>query len=124
MLLVLPAHHDGPEPVDLRTLRDAAWIGGLPGTQFVPALELACRRAGFVPRFEHRADDMGLYQALAGAGLGVGLLGALACREAAGVRYARATPEPPRRLVSALVRRGAARRPALAATLEALRSAA
>src|SRR5918999_902176 len=124
LLLVLPEAHDAPEPVDLRTLRDAAWIGGLPGTQFAVALELACRRAGFAPRFEHRADDMGLYQALAGAGLGVGLLGALACREAEGVRYARATPSPPRRHVSALVRRGAGRRPALAATLDALRRSA
>ena len=119
-----PADHATADPVDLRTLRDAAWIGGLPGTQFDPALELACRRAGFEPRFEHRADDMGLYQALAGAGLGVGLLPALACRGAEGVRYARATPSPPRRLVSALVRRGAGRRPALAATLDALRRSA
>ena len=124
LLLVLPARHDGPDPVDLRTLRDAAWIGGLPGTQFAVALELACHRAGFAPRFEHRADDMGLYQALAGAGLGVGLLGALACRPAEGVRYARATPSPPRRHVSALVRRGARRRPALAAALDALRRSA
>jgi len=36
------------------------------------------------------------------------------------VRFAAATPAPPRRHVSALVRSGAARRPSLAAVLEAL----
>ena len=53
-------------------------------------------------------------------GLGVGLLPALVCTDAEGVRYVEASPPPPARLVSALVRRGAARRPALAAVLEAL----
>jgi hypothetical protein len=36
------------------------------------------------------------------------------------VRFTSATPAPPRRQVSALVRSGAARRPSLAAVLEAL----
>jgi DNA-binding transcriptional LysR family regulator len=120
LLLVLPENHPAREPVDLSDFADAPWIGGLPGTQFPFALELACRAAGFTPRFEHFADDMGLYQALAGAGLGVGLLPALACTGTQGVRFATVTPAPPRRHVSALVRRGAARRPALAATLDAL----
>jgi DNA-binding transcriptional LysR family regulator len=120
LLLVLPAHHPADEPVVLRAFADAPWIGGLPGTQFAVALELACRAAGFAPRFEHRADDMGLFQALAGAGLGVGLLPALACTGTQSVRFATVTPAPPRRHVSALVRRGAGRRPALSATLEAL----
>jgi hypothetical protein len=51
----------------------------------------------------------------------VGMLGALACTPAPGVRYARPAKPAPRRLVSALLRGGSARRPALAATLEALR---
>ena len=121
LLLVLPGAHPAREPVELAAFGAAPWIGGLPGTQFAVALEHACRAAGFAPRLEHRADDMGLYQALAGAGLGVGLLPALACRGIPGVRFARATPAPPRRHVAALVRRGAGRRPALAATLDALR---
>jgi DNA-binding transcriptional LysR family regulator len=62
-----------------------------------------------------------LHQALAGAGLGIGLLPALACSGSGDVRFARAVPPPPRRHVSALVRRGAGRRPAVAATLDALR---
>ena len=120
LLLVLPTGHPGPEPIPLRSLRDADWIGGLVGTQFAAALETACRSAGFMPRIEHRADEARLYQALAGAGLGVGMLGALACTPAPGVRYARPAKPAPRRLVSALLRGGSARRPALAATVDAL----
>jgi hypothetical protein len=40
------------------------------------------------------------------------------------VRYVEVTPAPPRRQVSALVRRGAARRPSLEAVLETLRQLA
>ena len=83
-------------------------------------MERACRRAGFSPRITHRADEALLLQALVAAGLGVGLLPALARTDPPGVRYATAVPAPPRRQVTALVRRGAARRPALDVTLEAL----
>ena len=120
LLLVLPADAPAREPVDLRTLADAAWIAGVAGTQFVPALERACRAAGFTPRIVHRADDASMHRAIAAGGLGVGLLPALACPPEPGVRYVRALPEPPRRHIIALLRRGAARRPALAALLTGL----
>jgi DNA-binding transcriptional LysR family regulator len=121
LLLVLPEDHPSGDPVDLGTLADAPWIGGLAGTQYAVAMDRACRAAGFAPRFVHTADEASVHHALAAAGLGVGLLPALACPGADGVRYARATPAPPRRHVSALVRRGAERRPAVAAVLDALR---
>jgi len=121
LLLMLPADHPAPDPVDLRTLYDARWIGGLAGTQFAVAVERACRAAGFEPRIVHRADEATLLIALSAAGLGVGLIPALACVAVPGVRFARAEPAPPQRRIAALVRRGAARRPALAATLDALR---
>lgn len=122
--LRLVLHKDNParEPVALETLSDAPWIAGLPGTQFADALEHVCRAADFAPRIVHRADDALLLQALVGAGLGIGLLPALACSDSDAVRYAAVLPAPPRRQVSGLVRRGAARRPALAALLDALRS--
>jgi DNA-binding transcriptional LysR family regulator len=68
----------------------------------------------------HRADDARLMETLVESGLGVGLLPALALTGSDAVRCAPATPAPPRRHVSALVRSGAARRPSLAAVLEAL----
>ena len=121
LLLVLPREHPAPEPVALPTLAGAKWIAGLAGTQFAAALEQTCRAAGFSPRIVHRADDARLFQALVAEGLGIGLLPALACARADGIRFAElAEPSRPRRHVSALVRRGAPRRPALAAVLEAL----
>ena len=113
LLLLLPDDHPGGDPVELRSLGAAPWIGGLRGLQYAAALERACRSAGFEPRFAHVADEASVHHALVAAGLGVGLVPALACTGAEGVRYARAVPEPPRRHVSALVRRGADRRPAV-----------
>jgi DNA-binding transcriptional LysR family regulator len=121
LLLVLPSRDRTPDPVPLATLSDVPWIAGLAGTQFDAVLEHACRSAGFRPRVAHRADDAALLQTLVGSGLGVGLLPALACSGSEDVRYAEVSPPPPRRHVNALVRRGAARRPAVAAALDALR---
>ncbi len=121
LLLALPDAEGRDGSVSLAAYRDAAWIGGLGGTQYAVAVEQACRAAGFAPRIVHRADEATVIQALAASGLAVGFLPALACTGAARVRYVEVSPAPPARLVSALVRRGAARRPALAAVLGALR---
>lgn len=118
--LVLPADDHGPAELEAR--RDASWIAGLAGTQFAAALDLACTAAGFSPRIVHRADDALLVLGLVRAGLGIALLPALACTAADGIRFADATPPPPRRHVWAFARRGATRRPALAATLSALQA--
>jgi len=120
LLLVLPRADSGGEAVALETLSDAPWVSGLAGTQFATAVEQACRSAGFSPRIVHRADEALLIESLVGSGIGIALLPALARSSSENVRYAHAIPPPPRRQVVALVRRGAARRPALAATLEAL----
>src|SRR5918999_2301489 len=110
----------GDDSAELKSHRDAPWIAGLPGTQFAAALDVACAAAGFTPRVAHRADDARLIQELVAARLGIALLPALACAPAPGVRYLEVTPSPPRRHVWALTRRGATRRPALAAALSAL----
>jgi DNA-binding transcriptional LysR family regulator len=120
LLLVLPREDISAEPIALETRAGASWVAGLAGTQFAAALDVACREAGFTPRIVHRADDTRLIETLVEAGLGIGLLPALARSGSDAVRFAEATPAPPRRHVSALVRRGAARRPSLAAVLEAL----
>jgi DNA-binding transcriptional LysR family regulator len=116
MLLVLPPDSLARSP---RDLPDASWIGGLPGTQFATMVERVGRAAGFTPRIAHRADDQTLHLALVEAGLGVGLLPALACPPDRNLRYV--PLEQPRRHVTALARRGAVRRPAVAAALEAMR---
>lgn len=121
LLLVLPAGHPAPDPARLSSFSDSPWIAGLAGTQFAAMLEQVCRAAGFAPRVAHRADDALLHRALAAAGLGVGMLPALACERSAAVRHVGVAGLATRRRVSALMRRGAARRPALVATLAALR---
>jgi DNA-binding transcriptional LysR family regulator len=118
--LVLPRADTGSEAVALETLRDAPWIAGLAGTPFAAVLERACRSAGFSPRIVHRADEAFVLRSLVGSGLGIALLPALACAGSEDVHYAEPVPPTPRRQVFALVRRGAGRRPALAAALDAL----
>ncbi len=117
MLLVLPPGSTARSP---RDLPDASWIGGIPGTQFAAMVERVGRAAGFTPRIAHRADDATLHLALVEAGLGVGLLPALACPPERRVRYV--PLDQPRRHIVALARRGAARRPAVAAALAAMRA--
>jgi DNA-binding transcriptional LysR family regulator len=122
LLLVLPGARDAsPQPIDLAGLRDSDWITGLPGSQYASALERAASAAGFTARVAHRADEAFVVQSLVAAGLGVALLPALACTPVPGVHYAAGRPAPPSRHVVALVRGGAARRPALAALLALLR---
>jgi DNA-binding transcriptional LysR family regulator len=120
LLLVLPPQGPAPEQLALKSLARARWIAGLAGTQFAAALDRACGRAGFTPRIAHRADDARLIEALVEGGLGIGLLPALACSGSEALRFAETRPAPPRRQVTALVRSGAARRPSLAAVLDAL----
>jgi DNA-binding transcriptional LysR family regulator len=120
LLLMMAREGAVADPVELKSLAEAPWIAGLAGTQFAAALDEACRRAGFTPRIVHRADDARLLETLVASGLGIGLLPALARTGSDAVRFAPVTPAPPRRHVSALVRSGAARRPSLAAVLEAL----
>jgi DNA-binding transcriptional LysR family regulator len=121
LLLAVPASDRSEQPVSLAAYADATWIGGLAGTQYALAVERACLAAGFAPRSDHRADEASVIGALAASGLAVGLIPALACSNAEGVRYLEVSPSPPARRVEALVRRGASRRPATAAVLAALR---
>ena len=121
LLLVLPRDHGAREPVRLTTLKEADWVAGLAGTQFAAAFDQACETAGFAPRIVHRADEAFLFQALVGAGLGIGLLPELACTDDAHLRFARVAPPPPSRHISAFMRRGAARRPAVGEVLDALK---
>jgi DNA-binding transcriptional LysR family regulator len=118
LLLVSP---DGDVAEELSAHRDAAWIAGLAGTQFAAALDSVCAAAGFTPRVVHRADDARLIQALVAAGLGIALLPGLACEPARDIEYVAVTPTTQRHLW-ALARRGATRRPALAAALHALQT--
>jgi DNA-binding transcriptional LysR family regulator len=118
LLLAVPA--PAADTIALADLAGAGWISGIAGTQYVGAVEQACRAAGFTLRIAHRADDATMILGLVAAGIGVGFVPELACVSYPGVAYARAVPAPPLRHVIALLRRGAAQRPALAALLDAI----
>jgi len=125
LLLVLPPDASDPSgPVELADCSDRIWITGPQGSQYDAAVQTACRSAGFAPRVGHRADEAFVIQALVASGLAVALLPALACSDPFGLRYASVVPAPPSRHIFTLVRRGAAKRPALAATLAALQEQA
>ena len=80
-----------------------------------------CQAAGFTPHIAHRAGDWGAIGALVAAGLGVGLVPALADlqpREGAVLRPL--SGRPPCRHLFVACRRGAEEAPAMRAVLDAL----
>jgi DNA-binding transcriptional LysR family regulator len=128
ILLALPRDHpeaQGDRPVPLRRLSGETWCGTRDDTAFAAVLLRACRAAGFEPDVRHRANDVALLLQMAADGHGVTLVPALGQPEShpgVAIRPV-AGPDLERRLFAA-VRRGTARRPALAATLDALRARA
>ena len=128
IVLALPRDHpaaDDDRPVPLRRLAGEAWCATREGTLFADMLLRACRAAGFEPDIRHRANDAGLLVALAADGHGVSFVPSLGQPEShpgaviRGIAGARID-----RRIYAAVRRGSAERPAVAATLEALRGRA
>jgi DNA-binding transcriptional LysR family regulator len=85
----------------------------------------ACASAGFEPGITSRACDYDVVFALVAAGLGIALVPALAGHQAPPEVALRALDDPPlERHVFVAVRRGAAARPALRVTVDALAEAA
>lgn len=121
-LLVPDDHHLARH--DEVALADAAeedWVGGPIGGSYHQIELLTCHRAGFTPRFRHRALDWSAYVAVVEAGLGVALLPRLAVRPTGRTRSLPLgdTPAPTRRLLTC-VRRGSADNPAITRLREAL----
>ncbi|MEA2296487.1 MAG: hypothetical protein QOE86_4126 [Solirubrobacteraceae bacterium] len=132
ILLALPPDHpeatgDGAGGgVSLRRLARDPWCSTREGTAFAAVLLRACRSAGgFEPDIRHRANDVALLVQMAADGHGVTMVPALGQPEAhpgVAIRTV-AGPALERRLYAA-VRRGGAERPAVTATLDALRDRA
>jgi DNA-binding transcriptional LysR family regulator len=100
----------------------APWIAGTPGTVCHAVTLHVCRAAGYQPRIQHTADDFDAVLALVAAGLGVSLVPGLAAGSPpAGVTL---IPLPVRRRTRVAYRNGAARHPAVAAFVAAIRTPA
>lgn len=110
-----------PVPADLASTRDKPWIIGSPGTLCHAVTLRACRTSGFHPRVRHHADDFATVLALVAAGQGVSLVPALAAGSPPpGVHL---VPLELRRRTRIAYRRGSAAHPAVAAFVDALRTA-
>ncbi len=97
------------------------WICQPPGTVCHDWLIRTLRAAGCEPDLAHQAEENHTQLALVAAGLGIAMMPRLGRGELPpGVRAVSLDPVPTRRLY-ALWRSGAARRPAITATVEALR---
>ncbi|GIJ21127.1 LysR family transcriptional regulator [Micromonospora lutea] len=106
----------------MRSVRDADWIVGSPGTLCHSVTLHACELAGFRPTVRHHADDFTAVLALVSAGQGVGLVPQLAVeRPITGVVL---VPLTIRRRTRIAYRQGAGEHPAVAASVVALRTAA
>ncbi len=124
--VVLPADHPltTGRRVPLQALRDAAWAVSHAGTGHDRMTVGACReRGGFEPDLRHRSNDVIVLLELVRRAGAVTFLPALALAGAGpGVAVRSLAGGGPRREVFALTRAGAARRPAVAAVLAALRA--
>jgi molybdate transport repressor ModE-like protein len=124
--VVLPAGHPADaDAVTLARLADDRWVATPPGTACRAMLDHACRAAGFVPDVPFHANDFGVLAAFVAAGLGVALVPDLALGAFGAGTVARPVADVPvTRRIYVCARRGGLDRPALAATVEALRAAA
>jgi DNA-binding transcriptional LysR family regulator len=124
--VALPAGHplaDRPV-VDLGELREDAWIAQSPGAICRDWLVHTLRSAGLEPRIAHTADEYATQLALVAVGLGAAIVPRLGrCDVPDGVRIVPVRPALTRH-VYAIWRAEAARRPAIRATVAALRSSA
>jgi DNA-binding transcriptional LysR family regulator len=122
--LARQAREHGDGAVDLGQLGPGPWICGTPGTSCHDWLTFTLRSADLEPRIAHTANEYATQLALVAAGLGVAVMPRLGRGQVpAGVHMIAVRPSL-RRNIYALWRSTAARRPAISATLAALREAA
>jgi molybdate transport repressor ModE-like protein len=110
--------------VELGQFGAGPWICGTPGTSCHDWLMVTLRAAQLEPQIAHTADEHATQLALVAAGLGIAVMPRLGRGHVpAGVRMIAVRPTL-RRNIYALWRTTAARRPAISATVSALREAA
>jgi DNA-binding transcriptional LysR family regulator len=110
--------------VQLADLGATPWICGTPGTSCHDWLMFTLRSAGVEPRFAHTVNEYATQLSLVAAGLGIAVMPRLGRGQIpAGVEMIAVEPVL-RRNIYALWRTTAARRPAIAAIVSALRAAA
>lgn len=122
MHLAAPRAWESPDGDPIGRWHAAPWIVAPPTTRCGAMAVRACQRAGFTPQVRDVVDDFGTALALVGIGRGVALVPELGID---GTHpNVTLTALPMRRATLAACRRGAARHPAVAAFVAAVRAAA
>lgn len=117
-----PGHHDAPPR--FAQLAGRPWVAGHPGTSCHEVVVHACHAGGHDPRIVGFSNDFAVVAALVARGVGIALIPEIAHDQAPPEVTLRPLDPPLKRDVLAVVRAGAARRPAIAAFLGELRAAA
>ncbi|MYW65932.1 LysR family transcriptional regulator [Streptomyces sp. SID8379] len=122
--LLVPAGHPlaGRDAVRREELGGERWVSQPPGRVCHDWLVRTMRSAGFEPEIVHRADENPTLVALVAAGLGVAVIPRLGRGALPGGVVAVGLDPMPRRRLYALWRGGSSRRPAIVATVDALRA--
>lgn len=124
LLLALPPTMKADDPLTLGALRGESWVAPDSDTALRTALWRACGLAGFEPKLHYTSDDYTVMLALVQAGLGVALVPQLALESvAADIQVREVTGLLLTRTVSAAIRAGTRRNPAIAAVIDALQQA-
>jgi DNA-binding transcriptional LysR family regulator len=117
-----PGHHDASPR--FAQLGGRPWIAGHPGTSCHEVVVHACHAGGHDPRIVGFSNDFAVVAALVARGVGIALIPEIAHDQAPPEVTLRPLDPPLERDVLAVVRAGAAQRPAIAAFLAELHAAA
>jgi molybdate transport repressor ModE-like protein len=126
MAVALPVSHPrAAGPVAIADLKDEQWVVGRDGSPFLEVQKRISNEAGFEPRVDFHSNDYQVILAAVEAGLGVALVPPMArFADYPGVAFRQPTDMEIRRHISAVIRRGSASSPAVAAALDAIRGVA
>jgi molybdate transport repressor ModE-like protein len=127
--IAVPAGHPlatgaGNSAARLEQLGSWPWICGTPGTSCHDWLTFTLRSEGLEPEFAHTANEYATQLALVAAGLGIAVMPRLGRGQVPPGVHMLAVEPALSRSIYALWRTTAARRPAIRATVSALRAAA
>lgn len=127
LVLVVPRNHPvaGQQRIQLRKLRDEAWMVAPAGEPSRQAVDRLLAGSGGVPRVSWEFEGLGTILSLVARGIGIAAVPRLALAAGAGRVTVRDLPGTgPARDVYAVVRTSSVRRPAISVVLAALHAAA
>lgn len=127
LVLALPEGHplaDTRRPVELRRLLDEPWIAAPQGEPSRAGTDRLFAEVGGAPAAAWEFQGQGTILSLVAQGIGIAAVPALALAAGTAGLTFRLLPRSPAREIYAVVRAGSVRRPAIDATLRALRESA